>query len=97
MKILILKLQIQLTKIKELNTLIFYLKNFKENKGLLERDCDRMVRNDRVIWSSCMVSCGDADAMVTGNTRRYASSLDKITKGYRTAIRGNNVWFKYDC
>ena len=27
-----------------------------------------------------MVSCGDADAMVTGNTRRYAASLDKIKK-----------------
>jgi allosteric NADP-dependent malic enzyme (EC 1.1.1.40) len=27
-----------------------------------------------------MVSCGDADAMVTGNTRRYSSSLDKVTK-----------------
>ena len=27
-----------------------------------------------------MVSCGDADAMVTGNTRRYSSSLEKITK-----------------
>jgi len=31
-QILILKLQIQLTKIKELNTLIFYLKNFKESR-----------------------------------------------------------------
>jgi malate dehydrogenase (oxaloacetate-decarboxylating)(NADP+) len=27
-----------------------------------------------------MVACGDADAMVTGNTRRYSSSLEKITK-----------------
>ena len=27
-----------------------------------------------------MVSCGDADAMVTGNTRRYSSSLEKVTK-----------------
>ena len=27
-----------------------------------------------------MVSCGDADAMVTGNTRRYTSSLEKIKK-----------------
>ena len=27
-----------------------------------------------------MVQCGDADAMVTGNTRRYSSSLKKITK-----------------
>ena len=25
-----------------------------------------------------MVSCGDADAMVTGNTRRYSASLEKI-------------------
>ena len=39
-----------------------------------------MVRNDRVVWSACMVQCGDADAMVTGNTRRYSSSLKKITK-----------------
>ena len=27
-----------------------------------------------------MVECGDADAMVTGNTRRYSSSLKKVTK-----------------
>ena len=39
-----------------------------------------MIRNDRVIWASCMVECGDADAMVTGNTRRYSSSLKKISK-----------------
>ena len=39
-----------------------------------------MTRNDRVIWASCMVECGDADAMVTGNTRRYSQSLKKITK-----------------
>jgi len=58
----------------------FLFKKLQREQGLLERDCDRMVRNDRVIWSSCMVSCGDADAMVTGNTRRYSSSLDKITK-----------------
>ena len=29
-------------------------------------DCDRLIRNDRVIWASCMVACEDADAMVTG-------------------------------
>ena len=50
------------------------------SQGLLERDCDRLVRNDRVIWGSCMVACGDTDAMVTGNTRRYGQSLQKITK-----------------
>ena len=45
---------------------------------MLERDCDRIIRNDRVIWASCMVACNDADAMVTGNTRRYSSSLEKV-------------------
>ena len=58
----------------------FLFKKLQREQGLLERDCDRMVRNDRVIWGSCMVSCGDADAMVTGNSRKYFSSLEKITK-----------------
>ncbi len=58
----------------------FLFKKLQREEGLLERDCDRMVRNDRVIWGSCMVACGDADAMVTGNTRRYAQSLQKIKK-----------------
>ena len=58
----------------------FLFKKLQRKQGLLERDCDRMVRNDRVIWGSCMVSCGDADAMVTGNSRKYYSSLEKITK-----------------
>ena len=39
-----------------------------------------MVRNDRVIWGACMVATGDADAMVTGNTRRYSQSLQKIKR-----------------
>ena len=58
----------------------FLFNKMHRDQGLLERDCDRMIRNDRVIWSSCMVECGDADAMVTGNTRRYSQSLEKIKK-----------------
>ena len=58
----------------------FLFEKLHRKEGLLERDCDKLVRNDRVIWSSCMVECGDADAMVTGNTRRYSSSLKKVTK-----------------
>jgi len=58
----------------------FIFKKLHRKEGLLERDCDKMVRNDRIVWSSCMVECGDADAMVTGNTRRYSASLKKITK-----------------
>ena len=55
-------------------------KKLQRKEGLLERDCDRLVRNDRVIWGTCMVSSGDADAMVTGNTRRYTSTLDKVER-----------------
>ena len=58
----------------------FLFEKLHREQGLLERDCDRIVRNDRVIWGTCMVECGDADAMVTGNTRRYSQSLEKITK-----------------
>ena len=58
----------------------FIFKKLHKEQGLLERDCDRLIRNDRIIWGACMVSCGDADAMVTGNTRRYSQSLEKIQK-----------------
>ena len=58
----------------------YLFKRLQRKEGLLERDCDRMIRNDRVIWTSCMVSCGDADGAVTGNTRKYAASLEKINK-----------------
>ncbi|WP_415300038.1 NADP-dependent malic enzyme [Candidatus Pelagibacter sp. Uisw_134_02] len=55
-------------------------KKMQREQGLLERDCDRLVRNDRVIWASCMVACGDADGAVTGNTRRFGASFEKVTQ-----------------
>ena len=58
----------------------FLFEKLHRKEGLLERDCDKLIRNDRVIWASCMVECGDADAMLTGNTRKYSSSLKKVTK-----------------
>ena len=58
----------------------FLFKKMQREQGLLERDCDRLVRNDRVIWASCMVACGDADGAVTGNTRRFGASFDKVTQ-----------------
>ena len=58
----------------------YLFEKLHRKEGLLERDCDKLVRNDRVVWSSCMVECGDADAMITGNTRRYSSSLKKVIK-----------------
>ncbi len=56
----------------------YLFEKLQREQGLLEWDCDRLVRNDRVIWASCMVACGDADGAVTGNTRRFGASLQKI-------------------
>jgi len=56
----------------------FLFEKLQREQGLLEWDCDRLIRNDRVVWASCMVACGDADGAVTGNTRRFGASLDKI-------------------
>src|SRR6056300_363512 len=58
----------------------FLFEKLQREKGLLVRDCDRLVRNDRVVWASCMVACGDADGAVTGNTRRFGASFDKVTQ-----------------
>jgi len=56
----------------------YLFQKLQREEGLLERDCDRLVRNDRVIWATSMVACGDADGAVTGNTRRFGASLEKV-------------------
>ena len=49
-----------------------------QREGQLERDVDRLVRNDRIAWGASMIACKDADAMVTGNIRHYAASIEKL-------------------
>ena len=51
-----------------------------QRKGMLFRDCQRMVNQDRNVFAACMVALGDADAMVTGLTRNYHVALDEITR-----------------
>ena len=63
----------------------------QREEGLLERDCDRLVRNDRVIWATSMVACGDADGAVTGNTRRFGASLEKVKQV--TGVREGEIMF----
>ena len=57
-----------------------YLYKKLQRDGQLERDVDRLVRNDRIAWGSSMIACNDADAMVTGNIRHYAASIEKLKK-----------------
>ena len=57
-----------------------YLYKRLQREGQLERDVDRLVRNDRIAWGASMIACNDADAMVTGNIRHYAASIEKLKK-----------------
>ncbi len=49
-------------------------------RGYLERDCQRLVNQDRNIFGACMVANGDADGMVTGATRNYFVAYEDITR-----------------
>jgi malate dehydrogenase (oxaloacetate-decarboxylating)(NADP+) len=52
----------------------------RQRQGMLYRDCQRMVNQDRNVFAACMVACGDADAMVTGVTRNSFDALDEISR-----------------
>ena len=48
--------------------------------GFLQRDCQRLVNQDRNHFASCMVALGDADAMVTGVTRNFSVALEDVRR-----------------
>jgi malate dehydrogenase (oxaloacetate-decarboxylating)(NADP+) len=56
-----------------------YLYERLQRHGYLQRDCQRLVNQDRNHFASCMVALGDADAMVTGVTRNFSVALSEIT------------------
>ncbi|HEY1615460.1 MAG TPA: NADP-dependent malic enzyme [Rhizomicrobium sp.] len=49
-----------------------------QRRGVLYRDCVRMVTNDRNIYAASMVALDEADAMVTGVTRNYSAALGDV-------------------
>ncbi len=63
-----------------LNKYIDYLYSKLQREGYLYRDCARLVKSDRNVFSACMIACGDADAMVTGLTKNYYDSIADISK-----------------
>jgi malate dehydrogenase (oxaloacetate-decarboxylating)(NADP+) len=50
----------------------------RQRDGFLFRDCQRLVNQDRNVFAACMVAMGDADALVTGETRSYAAALEGV-------------------
>ena len=51
-----------------------------QRRGLLQRDCQRMVNQDRNVFGALMVALGDADALVTGLTRNFHVSFEEISR-----------------
>ena len=52
----------------------------QQRHGMLHRDCQRQVNQDRNVFAACMVACGDADAMVSGVTRNSFDVLDQVSR-----------------
>ena len=55
-----------------------YLYERLQRRGFLQRDCQRLVNQDRNHFAACMVALGDADAMVTGVTRNFSVALEDV-------------------
>ena len=57
-----------------------YIRDF-QREGQLERDVDRLVRNERIAWGASMIACKDADAMVNGKYKALRKDqLKKLKK-----------------
>ena len=63
---------------REASPYIDRLYNRVQRKGMLYRDCVRLVANDRNIYAASMLAADDADAMVTGVTRAYQVALNDV-------------------
>ena len=57
-----------------------FLYRRQQRTGLLFRDCQRLVNQGRNVFGACMVAHGHADAMITGLTRAYHSSLEDVLR-----------------
>ena len=66
-----------------------FLYERKQRDGFLFRDCQRLVNQDRNAFAACMVALGQADAMVTGETRSFFATL----KGVQHGIDADGVLF----
>ena len=59
-------------------TYIDLLYRRQRRNGLLLRDCQRLVHQDRNVFGACMVASGHADTLISGLTRRFGTVLDDL-------------------
>lgn len=57
-----------------------------QRHGLLRREVERMVNQDRNIFAAAMLALGEGDAMITGTTRPFSQSLRQV----RTVVDDDN-------
>jgi malate dehydrogenase (oxaloacetate-decarboxylating)(NADP+) len=57
-----------------------YLYERLQRKGFLQRDCHRLINQDRNHFAACMLALGDADALVTGVTRNFSVALEDVRR-----------------
>ncbi len=62
-----------------------FLYERQQRHGFLQRDCQRLVNQNRNVFAACMVATGDVDAMVTGLTRSSAVCLEDIQNAIEPA------------
>ena len=84
-----------------------YLYSRMQRRGFLRRDAQRLVNNDRNVFSALMLHHGLADGMVTGVTRSYDIALrdvrlvlnhreDERTMGVSVVVNKNRTLFISD-
>ncbi|MEO7654231.1 MAG: NADP-dependent malic enzyme [Sphingomicrobium sp.] len=57
---------------------IDYIYAKHQRHGLLRREIERMVNQDRNYFAAAMLALGEADAMITGTTRPFSQSLKQV-------------------
>ena len=55
---------------------IIYAKH--QRHGMLRREVERMVNQDRNTFAAAMLALGEGDAMITGTTRPFSQSLNQV-------------------
>ena len=55
-----------------------YLYARLQRKGMLRREIERLVNQDRNFFAAAMLALGEADAMITGTTRPFSQSLKQV-------------------
>ncbi len=60
--------------------MVDYLYERLHRRGYLKRDVQRMVNQDRNIFSAALLALGEADAMITGTTRTFSQSMREVRR-----------------